>query len=133
MPSILETVIACKIADKIDERGSCNHPAEPHNPFGVTIYESDSIKRYSQEQFEKLKLYGVNEEEIILDDVMLVSEIMEGLVKDLELREGDKQEYLYKHAVAKRLNIEILCDRNLHNMERFDKCVSAFGNTCIKF
>lgn len=126
MPSIMEFMIADEAATAIDSSGTCSHACSHYTPLGLARPEADDLRRFDPDAFEKLKKIGVAVHEVEIEDFDCIGQLSHlGIINQFDHKNEKK---LHKHAIAIRLEHELLIANASPEKQVVEAVCQAFGN-----
>ncbi|MBP2540392.1 hypothetical protein D3C87_1288180 [compost metagenome] len=126
MASILEITVAEETASSIDSSGQCSHKCLAHTPLGLAQPEADDLHRYDPEAYQKLSAYGVTVHDLEIEDLEQIGQLYHIPVINVFDKRTSKK--LYKHAIALRLQRDLLIADSAPDKHTLEKVCVAFGN-----
>jgi hypothetical protein len=127
MASILEFTVAEQAADAIDASGLCGHHCTTYAPLGLAKPEADDLQRFDPDAFEKLHLLGVTVHDVEIEDFDRIGELSHlDIINQFDSRTDKK---LHKHAIAVRLERDVLIAGTSPERDTLEAVCLAFGNS----
>jgi hypothetical protein len=127
MPSLLEFNIAERMASATDDAGHCNHAGIAHAPCGIGEIEAKKLSRFDPESFEKLQGIGINIENIEIQDFDYIAQTVPALT-NIKSFDSNNSDILYKHAIAVRLERDLLIANGCPECAETINISIAFGH-----
>lgn len=111
-----------------DDSGDCAHPARDEFDPCLGEIEADSIRSYEPSIYAKLDAAGIPIIRLEIEDFDLVGRLIDEVKKHYPINLGDKHEFLYKHALSRRISGTLLSIDGSTFEQRNTKCAAIFGH-----
>jgi len=125
-PLDLAAAEAC--GERTDGDGNCAHPA--HDDFNPCLgeFEADAIRSYDPSIYAKLDAAGIPTIRVEIEDFDLVGKLIDEVKDHYPIKLGDKHDFLYKHAISKRISGTLISISGSTFDQRNKKCADIFGH-----
>ncbi|MCQ1772881.1 hypothetical protein NOI24_16345 [Neorhizobium galegae] len=133
MSSLIETFLGHQISGCIDPNGTCSHASDGNKPFHMCEIEANELNRFDPERFHALITYGAVVEPVSIEDLDKVGEKVSLLGGVLASYGNGKNEFLYKYAMAKRMNKPLLVSKQDPHHSVHVECTKKFKNNITEF
>ncbi|NTA82594.1 hypothetical protein G6L13_19040 [Agrobacterium tumefaciens] len=133
MSSLLETFLGHQISASIDSAGKCGHSGDSNKPFHICEVEAAELQRFDPDAYRALIGYGAQVENVTIEDLDKVGEKVSLLRNVISTHGDDKNEFLYKYAMSKRVKKPILISQQDPHYSIHVECTKKFKNTVIEF
>lgn len=122
----MEFTIADEAATATNPSGLCSHACLSYTPLGLARPEAEDLKRFDPEAFDKLAKLGVIVHEVEVADFDRIGELAHlPVINQFDFRTHKK---LQKHAIAIRLNNQVLIANTSPERDVITAVCQAFGN-----